>query len=232
MRRLPQLFLFCASFLLAASAHADITFGQIVPLTSRDDGAGRQMADGARLYIDKVNAAGGVAGQKIAYIVRDNRNQKDETLVQAAQLIRNDHVYGLLPGIDTAQMRELVTSGLLQQKRVPLLALRRAGAESLCDDAAGISRETGLIEVAPPADPYAPLLNEYREALARHAPGATYSSAGLQGYIAAKVMVGAVRLLGPKPTHEEYFAVTRNMISDVSDRLVITGNTGANTRPE
>lgn len=220
-RLLPRLFLLCAGALLAASAHAEIAFGQIVPLTGADAAGGQAMAAGARAYIAKVNAEGGVAGQKISYVVKDNQGQAGQTQAQAAMLIGQDHVYGLLPGADLVQARELATSGLLRQRQVPLLLLRNAAQNG--DDTDCADRDTGLIEIAPPAEHYASLFNEYRAALARFGPaGASYSSAGLQGYIAAKVMVGAVRLMAMPPSHEDYFAVLRNMVPDVSSRLAIS----------
>jgi hypothetical protein len=224
MRQL-QLCLLCASALLAAPAYADITLGQIAPLSGEHAAAGHEIAAGAKAYIDKVNAEGGVAGQKIVYVLKDNADQPAQTQAQAAALIQHDHVYGILPGAGSVQTRELVSGGLLRQHQVPLLALHNAAADEapLASSAEGIGRDTGLIEITPPAGTYAPLVNEFRATLAKYgAPGAIYSSAGLQGYIAAKVMVGAVRLLPPVPSREEYFAALRNMIPDLSSRLIVS----------
>jgi len=226
MRLLPQCLLL-ASALLAAPAHADIALGQIAPLSGEHAAAGYEMAAGARAYIDKVNAEGGVAGQKIAYVLKDNADEPAQTVAQAAALIQRDHVYGILPGAGSMQTRELVSSGLLRQHQVPLLVLHNAAADEapLASAAEGISRDTGLIEITPPAEIYAPVVNEFRATLAKYGPpGASYSSAGLQGYIAAKVMVGAVRLLAAVPTHDDYFAALRNMIPDLSSRLIVSGS--------
>jgi len=223
-----RLCLLCAGVLLATSARADITLGQIAPLSGEHAATGQEVAAGAKAYIDKVNAEGGVAGQKIAYVLKDNADQPARTQALAAALIQHDHVYGILPGAGSVQTRELVSSGLLRQHQVPLLALRNAAADEapLESSLEGISRDTGLIEIAPPSDIYAPVVNEFRASLAKYGPpGASYSSAGLQGYIAAKVMVGAVRLLAPVPSHADYFAALRNMIPDLSSRLIVSGST-------
>jgi len=221
-RLLPRLSLFCAGLLLATAARADIAFGHIVPLTGANAATGQAIAAGARAYIDEVNAAGGVAGQKIVHVVRDSQGQAGQTEAQAAMLIRQDHVFALLSGTDTAPARELALSGLLRQQRVPLLLLRNAAQDPAAADDEAPGRDTGLIEIAPPADYYAPLLNEYRAALARYGPaGSSYSSAGLQGYIAAKVMVGTLRLLGAPPTHANTFTAMRDMTPDRLNHLVI-----------
>jgi hypothetical protein len=214
-----------ACTLYAGAARADIAFGQIVPLTGVDATIGREMSEGAQVYIARVNAEGGVYGQKVAYLVKDNANTPEETLARAAELIKRDQVYGLLPGPNPQHMKALVSSGLLFQHGVPLLAVRNTStnAPALTNTAEGTTRQAGLIEVAPPADYYAPLINEYREALAKYGqPGATYTGPGLQGYIAAKVMVNAVRLLSAQPTRAQYNEVMHRLMPDTANQLVRT----------
>lgn len=228
MRLMPQLALVLAGSLFAASAHADIALGQVVPLTGPDAAAGRAYAAGARAFIDKINAEGGIAGHKIIHVVRDNQGRADESVAQAAALIGQDHVFGLLPGAGAPASLEMVASGLLRQKQVPLLALRNAAARDggpLASGEDGVSREAGLIEITPPVAGYTEIVNEYRATLAQYGHGEQYSSAGLQGYIGAKVMVGAVRLLVPaQPTHADYFGALRNMVPDVANRMVLSAD--------
>jgi ABC-type branched-subunit amino acid transport system substrate-binding protein len=226
MHTLLKACLFSVSALLAAPAFADITIGQIVPLTGGQVAFGREMSEGAKAYIDKVNAEGGVHGHKIVYVVKDDANLPEQTLARAAELIRQDKVFGILPGPNTDNMKALVTSGLLFQHSVPLLAIRNTitNAPALTNLDEGTTREAGLIEVAPPATYYTPLINEFRESLAKYGkPDAAFSSTGLQGYMAAKVMVNAVRLLSPTPTHAEYYTAMQRLFPDVSNKLVASG---------
>lgn len=226
MRLYHRLFAITIGALTAGAAHADITLGQVVPLTGEHAAAGQAGSAGARAYVDKVNAEGGIAGHKIILLVRDNQDRADETVAQAARLIRQDRVYGLLPDAGVAGSRELVASGLLRQARVPLLALRNVAVEppldSLSSAEEGFTRDAGLVEITPPVQGYAEVVGEYRAALAQYAPGTVYSAAGLRGYMAAKVMVGMVRMLSATPTREDYFLALRNMLPALADRLVVS----------
>ena len=53
------------AFGLSAAAHADILIGQTAGFTGQVAASVKELTLGARLYIDKVNATGGVNGQKI-----------------------------------------------------------------------------------------------------------------------------------------------------------------------
>jgi len=212
------LFALCAT--LAPAAFADISIGHVLPLTGPQAATARELNIGAKVYIDQVNAAGGVAGHKINYLVRDDAGLPAQTLVRANELISRDKVFGLLEGSSPASVLELVSSGSLRQHSVAMVGVANGiGSPVGLADA----RKSGLVEITPPQDYVAPLLNEFRAALRQYGPaGEPYSSVALQGYIAAKVAVGAVRLLGPNPTRAEYYGVLQNMVPDVSKRLVIS----------
>lgn len=215
----------------AAPAHADIAIGHVIPLSGGQVSTGRELSQGAQAYIDKVNAEGGIAGHKIVYLMRDNENLNELTLSQSAELIKKHKVVGFLPGADNAQVKALVSSGLLWQSGTVIVAVRGSlpNSPSLINVAEGTTREAGLIEVTPPLDYYAPLIEEFRATLAKYGPPeATYSSTGLQGYMAAKVMVNAVRLLSEKPAGEaqlraEYHEAMQRMIPDLAGKLIVTG---------
>lgn len=215
----------------AAPAHADIAIGHVLPLSGGEVSSGRDLAQGAQAYIDKVNAEGGIAGHKIVYLMRDNENQAALTLSQSAELIKMHKVVGFLPNPEAAQVKSLVSSGLLWQSGTVILSVRNSlpGSPSLINAAEGTTREAGLIEVTPPLDYYAPLIEEFRATLAKYGPPeATFSSTGLQGYMAAKVMVNAVRLLSEKPASEaqmraEYHQAMQRMIPDLAGKLIVSG---------
>jgi hypothetical protein len=225
VRKLLQSALIAAGLMLAAPAFADIALGHVVPLTGGLVASGRELSQGAKAYIDKVNAEGGIVGHKIVYLLRDDENLAEQTLARSAELIKQGHVVGFLPGVDPAHVKSLVASGLLWQNQAVILSVRNgvAGGPSLISPGEGSTREAGLIEISPPLSYYASLIEEFRATLAKYGPAdATFSSAGLQGYMAAKVMVNAVRMLGTEATREEYHTVMLHMFPDLSNQLIRT----------
>jgi len=206
--------------LFSSASFADVVIGQVLPLSGPQAQTGRELAAGAKAYIAKVNAEGGVAGHQIIYVTRDDAGEPTSTLVGASELIARDQVLGLLAGAGPAGVEAVVSSGMLRQNKVPMLGTRD-GVGSPCGLAAG--RADGLIEIPPLQSDVAPLLDEFRDALAKYGPaGEVPGSVALQGYISAKVLVGALRLLGPVPTREEFFRVVQTMVPDISNVLAIS----------
>jgi ABC-type branched-subunit amino acid transport system substrate-binding protein len=219
--RLLHLCLIGLCTLLGSPAFADITIGHVLTLTGPGAEPGRELVIGAKTYIDKVNAEGGVAGHRIIYLVRDDCGQPELALTRAAELIAGEQVLGLLAGADPARTEALVSSGVLRQNGVPMLGVK-GGAGS--PPALTGARQAGLVEIVPPQD-FAPLLQrEFEQALAQYGPGdAPPTKLTLEGYTAAKVLVGAIRLLGPEPGRGDFYAVVRNLLPDVGTRLVTVG---------
>lgn len=228
MRSLLQACFIAAATLAAVPAHADIALGHIVPLTGGPATTGRELAQGAKAYIDKVNAEGGIAGHKIVYVLRDDENKPELTIARAAEVLKSTKVVGFLPGAEPHNVKSLVSSGLLWQNGAVIVAVRNgmANAPSLINAAEGSTREAGLIEVTAPPGYYAPLIEEFRTSLAKFGPtDATFSHTGLQGYMAAKVMVNAVRMLSENSRSEgairaDYREVMQRMYPDMSSRLI------------
>ena len=222
MSRFLRFGLIVACVLLAPQAFADITIGHIVALSGPQASTGRELSVGAQAYIDKVNAEGGVAGHKIVYLVRDDAGLPEQTLARAGELFASEEVFGLLEGTNPAGVAALVQSGVLRQHSMPMLGIRGGvGSPGTLDGA----RQAGLVEIVPPQNYVAPLLDEFRQALGKYGPaGEPYSSAALQGYISAKVLVGAIRLLGPDPTRADFYTVIQMLIPDVSNHLAINAH--------
>jgi len=222
MRQLFRCCLLATSVLLAPSAFADIVIGHVLPLSGPDAAVGRDMSMGAKIYIDEVNAANTVPGQKIVYVASDDAGQPAQTVSIVRDLIIKDNMLGLLAGSDPASRQALAQSGLLEKYSVPVVGTRN-GAPDPAEMARG--RERGLVELAPPAGYTPALVTEFRQALARHgAPGAQPSSAALQGYMSAKVMLGALHLLGDEAERPEFYSLMRNMVPRLSNYLLRRGD--------
>ncbi|HVE53517.1 MAG TPA: ABC transporter substrate-binding protein [Ramlibacter sp.] len=68
-------------------------------------------------------------------------------------------------------------------------------------------RGVGISQVMPfPYSPMLPVVREFQELMARHQPGKTVSYASMESFIAAKVLVEAIRRAGPQPTRQKVLA--------------------------
>lgn len=68
-------------------------------------------------------------------------------------------------------------------------------------------RGVGISQVMPfPYSPMQPVVREFHELMAKHQPGKTLSYASIESFIAAKVLVEAIRRAGPEPTRQKVLA--------------------------
>ena len=104
----------CALALLTAgvSAQAELLIGQTAGFTGQVGAGVKETTDGARLYIDAVNAKGGVNGQKIELVSLDDKFDPKLAAENARKLIEDDgvlamfltrgtpHTEGMIPLLD------------------------------------------------------------------------------------------------------------------------------------
>jgi len=64
----------------ASVAHADIVIGQVTPLSGPQAVTGKAIRAGVRLYLDAINATGGLRGQRVKLVVRDDAQNPKETV--------------------------------------------------------------------------------------------------------------------------------------------------------
>ena len=126
-----------ATLLLAAPAAAQdaYTIGLTGALTGPPASTYAPAADALRLYIEGVNAAGGIAGKKINLILQDDAAEPGKATANAKKLLSQDNVLLLL----NASLSSTFAPVVAEAKRagVPVLF-----ASSVCPK-----------EVYPPADP-------------------------------------------------------------------------------
>lgn len=79
---------------VAASAHAQdaVKFGYLLDASGPTQDISKPTLDGFNLYIEKVNAAGGVDGRKIAVDIRDVQLDTQRAVVTAQQLVQEGAV--------------------------------------------------------------------------------------------------------------------------------------------
>ena len=114
-------FLTLVTLALPVSA-ADIVIGQITPLTGVLANTGQQLALGAKLWFEHVNAQGGVNGQKIKHIVLNDTFNIPETIKQTEKLIETEKPAALIGYLGTVTLAELIKNGVLERTSTPLVA--------------------------------------------------------------------------------------------------------------
>jgi ABC-type branched-subunit amino acid transport system substrate-binding protein len=107
---------------------ADLTVVQIGPQTGPVAAIGKPFGEGARLAFDEANAKGGVAGNKINLVVKDDAYKPEETTKLAASLPLNEKPVALIGAVGVPNVLALFP--VLEQLDVPLLG-PVAGATSL-----------------------------------------------------------------------------------------------------
>ncbi len=112
------------------AAAADIVVGQITPLTGVLAGLGQQLALGTKLWFERVNAQGGINGQKIKHVVLNDTFNIPETLKQTEQLIEKEKPAALIGYLGSVTLAELIKSGILDRHNMPMVA-PYSGAPSL-----------------------------------------------------------------------------------------------------
>lgn len=106
--------------LAGAASQAQILIGQTAGFSGAVAASVKETADGARLYIDAVNAKGGVGGQKIELISLDDKFDPKLAAENARKLIEEQHVVALFLTRGTPHNEAIAP--LLDQHGVPLIA--------------------------------------------------------------------------------------------------------------
>ncbi len=118
----------------AQPAAAPLLIGMSTPLTGPDAAYGQGLQHGARLAVERANAAGGVGGRPLALLVMDDQGDAARAAANARQLIERGAV--ALTGVHGARATAAVAEVLLPQPgAAPLAALVApvTGAEALRD---------------------------------------------------------------------------------------------------
>ncbi|MGL4605015.1 MAG: ABC transporter substrate-binding protein [Iodobacter sp.] len=120
----------CISLLFAPLSQAEIVIGQSVPTSGPDSETGKALALGATLYFSRVNANGGINGEAINHIVRDDGNDAKRTLANTQELIEKQNAIALVSYYGTNNTAELIKSRILEKSNIALIGVH-SGAESI-----------------------------------------------------------------------------------------------------
>ncbi|MDI1238033.1 MAG: ABC transporter substrate-binding protein [Polaromonas sp.] len=119
---MTKLNFWCAALLLAAVSHASqaqILIGQTAGFTGPVGAGVKETTEGAKLYIDAVNAKGGVNGQKIELISLDDKFDPKLAGENARKLIEENNVLALFLTRGTPHTEAMLP--LLDKYGVPLI---------------------------------------------------------------------------------------------------------------
>jgi branched-chain amino acid transport system substrate-binding protein len=104
-RRMLLTLLAVAVALVPAAAHAQKTIkvGMPMPLSGPPALFGEPASKGALMFVEEINAKGGVLGRKLELLVRDSKADANEAVRQARELILKDNVEFLVGTLTSAE---------------------------------------------------------------------------------------------------------------------------------
>jgi branched-chain amino acid transport system substrate-binding protein len=105
---------------IGVSAGAQILVGQTSGFSGPVAAGVKEVSDGAKLYLDAVNAKGGVNGQKIEVVAMDDKFDPKLAAQNAKVLITEKNVVALFLSRGTPHTQAILP--LLEQYKVPLIA--------------------------------------------------------------------------------------------------------------
>jgi len=97
-----------------------VRIGFFMSISGRDASFGEASLLGARLAVDRLNAAGGVLGRPVELVVEDNRSLAGESATAAKKLISRDRVVALVGECSSA--RTLEAAPIAQASGIPLVS--------------------------------------------------------------------------------------------------------------
>jgi branched-chain amino acid transport system substrate-binding protein len=115
-----HIFAVAAAAMFTTGAYAaDIKLGVSGPFTGGSASMGVSMRDGVRLAAKEINAAGGINGNKIVLIERDDEAKNERGVQIAQELINNEKVVATLGYINTGVA--LASQRFYQDAKIPVM---------------------------------------------------------------------------------------------------------------
>lgn len=123
-RHVPKLIAAAALLLASTAAHAEIKIGAVLAVTGPASFLGDPEKKTLEMYVDDINANGGVNGQKINLIVYDSGGNPNKAKTFATRLIEEDKVDAAIG--DSTTGATLAIMPAFEEAGIPLISL--AGA--------------------------------------------------------------------------------------------------------
>ena len=125
LRRLAAAALAAACLVLPAQAQETIKLGLVAAMSGQSAKSGEAIVRGLSLAIDEINAKGGIRGQKLELVVRDDESNPAKGVVAARELVQREKVAAFFGGLDTPVSMAIVP--FANQAKVPFMGVWAAG---------------------------------------------------------------------------------------------------------
>ena len=103
-----------------AKREAEIKVGEYGSLTGTTATFGTSSKNGIELFVDNLNAQGGIGGKKIHVLVEDDQSKPEEAATAVNKLIAQDGVVAVLG--EVASSRSLAAAPICQNAAVPMIS--------------------------------------------------------------------------------------------------------------
>lgn len=112
-----------------AFAQQAVKIGSVLSVTGPASFLGEPEDKTLRMYVEKINAAGGVAGKKIELVIYDDGGDANKARTFATRLIEDDKVVAMVGGSTTGTTMAMIP--VFEEAQVPFISL--AGAIEVID---------------------------------------------------------------------------------------------------
>ncbi|MBR0565074.1 ABC transporter substrate-binding protein [Azoarcus sp. L1K30] len=112
------------------AAAGEIVIGQVAPFSGTLAPTGNDVRLGIQAYFSRINAEGGIRGNTLRLVSRDDGYRVEDTLKQTTALIEHDAPVALVGFVGTGNVDALRKAGTLDRAGIPLVGVR-SGASVL-----------------------------------------------------------------------------------------------------
>ena len=113
----------------SALAQSTVKIGSVLSVTGPASFLGEPEDKTLKMYVEKINAAGGVAGKKIELVIYDDGGDANKARTFATRLIEDDKVVAMVGGSTTGTTMAMIP--VFEEAQVPFISL--AGAIDVID---------------------------------------------------------------------------------------------------
>src|SRR5688572_21301969 len=105
----------------AALAQGTVKIGSVLSVTGPSSFLGEPEDKTLRIYVEKINAAGGVAGKKIELVGYDDGGDANKARTFATRLVEDDKVVAMVGGTTTGTTMAMVP--VFEDAEIPFISL-------------------------------------------------------------------------------------------------------------
>jgi branched-chain amino acid transport system substrate-binding protein len=103
-----------------AGDKSEFVFGAVFDITGPSSSLGITERDSAQMYVDQLNAKGGINGHKVKLIVYDNKSTESESALAIKKLIEQDKVLAVIGASSSGPSMAMIP--IAQEKKVPMVS--------------------------------------------------------------------------------------------------------------